>query len=252
MPTTIDVVAWFSCGAASAVAAKLASEIYPKLRIVNNPVAEEHEDNIRFLRDVEEWIGVKIETAKNLSFPDNSADSVWRKRGYMAGPKGAPCTGFLKKEARRTWEDLNSWDGWHVFGFTVEEKHRHERRVADGMKILPVLIDAGMTKQDCFDMISKAGIELPKIYSIGSRFGTGYPNANCIGCVKATSATYWNHVRETFPDVFKERADLSRELGARLVRNKGKRIYLDELPPDAKGRSMKTMKTECGIICGGD
>lgn len=246
----MGVVAWFSCGAASAVAAKMAHEKYPNLRIVNNPVAEEHSDNQRFLKDIEEWIGVKIETAQNLSFPDNSANSVWKKRRYMNGIKGAPCTNLLKKEARRTWEDLNAWDGWHVFGFTVEEQHRHERRAASGMKLISPLIDAGMKKQDCFDVLNSAGIKLPAVYSIGSRFGSGYPNANCIGCVKATSATYWNHVRETFPDIFYARADLSREIGARLVRHDGKRIFLDELPPDAKGRSMKSMKIECGISCG--
>lgn len=282
----MKVVAWFSCGAASAVAAKLASEKYPDLRIVNNPVAEEHEDNQRFLKDVEQWIGVKIETAKNISFPDNSAESVWRKRKFMNGIDGAPCTEQLKKEARRTWEDLNSFDGWHVFGFPVEEKHRHERRIADGMKILPILIDAGLTKQDCFDIITNAGIKLPAVYSMASRFGTGYPNANCIGCVKATSPTYWNHVRETAPEVFEARAVLSFEIGAKLVRchpkylpfcrkysdglwydtrtdtclhkidKNGKlklespRIYLHELPPDARGASMKTMKIECGITCG--
>jgi len=38
----------------------------------------------------------------------------------------------------------------------------------------------------------------------------------------------------------------------RLVRFKGKRIFLDELPPDAKGRSMKNLNFECGIFCGKD
>jgi len=248
----MDVVGWFSCGAASSAAIKLASLEYPNMRVVNNPVAEEHADNLRYMRDCEEWFGIKIETARNFSFPDNSAESVWRKRGYMNGVKGAPCTGFLKKESRRTWEDLNGFDGHHVFGFTIDEKHRHQRRVADGMKVLPILIDRGMTKQDCFDMVKDAGIKLPAVYEIGSRFGSGYPNANCIGCVKATSPTYWNHVRETFPDVFEARAKLSREIGCKLTRVKGKRLFLDELPPDAKGRSMKTMKIECGITCGKD
>lgn len=280
----MDVVSWFSCGAASTASTMLAAKIYPNIRVVNNPVAEEHEDNLRYMYDVEKLIGIKIETAKNLSFPDNSADSVWRKRRYMNGIDGAPCTALLRKEARRTWEDLNSWNGHHVFGFTVEEKHRHERRIKDGMKILPVLIEAGMTKQDCFDLVTQAGLVLPAVYSMSSRFGSGFPNANCIGCVKATSPTYWNHVRETFPETFEKRAKLSREIGAKLVRchprylsfcrkysdglwydtrtdeclhdEKGKlespRIYLDELPPDAKGRSMKTMKIECGITCGKD
>jgi hypothetical protein len=253
------IVCWFSCGAASATALDLTNKQYGNIaivRAVNNPVAEEDSDNLRFARDVENYTGVKIETAVNFSFPDNSAVSVWQKRRFMSGPKGAPCTGLLKKEARRTWEDLN-WPEieaagkqlHHVFGFTDEEEHRHARRVDDGMNVLPILIERGMSKQDCFDYITAAGLILPRVYSEASRFGTGYPNANCIGCVKATNPTYWNHVRETRPEVFKERADQSRELGCRLARYKGKRIFLDELPPDAKGRSMKTMKIDCGIIC---
>jgi len=42
------IVVWFSCGAASAVAAKKTIEKYGSsntIRIVNNPIKEEHEDN---------------------------------------------------------------------------------------------------------------------------------------------------------------------------------------------------------------
>jgi hypothetical protein len=84
---------------------------------------------------------------------------------------------------------------------------------------------------------------LPEIYKLG------YPNANCIGCVKATSPTYWNHVRKMHQDVFKQRATQSREIGAKLVRYKGKRIFLDELDPRARGKSMKNMDFECGLFC---
>jgi len=87
------------------------------------------------------------------------------------------------------------------------------------------------------------GIKPPRIYSMG------YPNANCIGCVKATSPTYWNHVREMHPDVFDQRAEQSRDLGARLVRVNNERIFLDELSPDAKGKPMKNLDFECGLFC---
>ena len=107
---------------------------------------------------------------------------------------------------------------------------------------MPVLIDAGRTKADCADMLRAAGIKLPHVYSLG------FPNANCIGCVMATSPTYWNLVRETFPVVFVERAEQSRRLGARLVRHQGKRIFLDELPSDAKGRALKSLP-DCGLFC---
>lgn len=75
----------------------------------------------------------------------------------------------------------------------------------------------------------------------------GLPNANCIGCVKATSPSYWNMIRRLFPDVFEARAKQSREIGCKLVRYKGKRIFLDELPEDAVGGKIKSW--ECGIFC---
>ena len=109
--------------------------------------------------------------------------------------------------------------------------------------MLPVLIDSKITKADCFSILRDAGIKLPEIYSLG------YPNANCIGCVKATSSTYWNLVRNKHPDVFAKRAEQSKRIGARLVTYKGKRLFLDELPADAKGRSLKNMDFECGIFC---
>ena len=149
----------------------------------------------------------------------------------------------LKKEARQHWEKQNPHD-YIVLGFTSDEKHRHERFIqTERSNVLPVLIDAGITKQDCFQIISEAGLMLPNVYF------QGYPNANCIGCVKATSPTYWNHVRRHHPDVFVGRAEQSRRLGSKLVRYKGERIFLDELPLEAKGRPLKGMDFECGIFC---
>lgn len=75
----------------------------------------------------------------------------------------------------------------------------------------------------------------------------GFANANCEGCVKSSSVTYWNHTRKVLPEVFKARAEQSRKIGAKLVIYKGKRIFLDELPADAKGYKMKSY--ECGIFC---
>ena len=54
------------------------------IRIVNNPVKEEHPDNQRFLKDVESWLGVPIEYAVNPKFPDSSAVTVWDKYNYMS------------------------------------------------------------------------------------------------------------------------------------------------------------------------
>ena len=240
------IAVWFSCGAASAVAAYLTIKKYgltDEVHIVNNPVIEEDEDNRRFLDDVENWIGKKIEIAENSLYPSHSAVDVWAKRKFMSGTLGAPCTLELKKNARREWENKHSPD-WHVLGFTYDEKKRHERFVtSERENVIPVLIHEKMTKADCYIFLSEHGIKLPNIYK------RGYPNANCIGCVKATSPTYWNHVREQDPEVFDSRAKQSRELGAKLVRVNGQRIFLDELSKEAKGRPMKNLDFECGIFC---
>lgn len=237
------IVVWFSCGAASAVAAKKTIEKYGKthlIRVVNNPVAEEHEDNQRFLKDCEKWLGIKIETATNSKFPDYSIYDVFKSRRYISGIAGAPCTQELKKKARQEWEAKNAHDEI-VLGFTADEVKRHERFCLTERNVLPVLIELGITKSDCFEIIKNAGIELPKIYSLG------FPNANCIGCVKSTSGAYWNLVKREFPAQFDVIARLSREIGCRLIRSKGQRYFLDELTVEMNGRQKRNI--ECGIFC---
>jgi hypothetical protein len=240
------IAVWFSCGAASAVAAKKTIERYSEqclIRVLNNPVIEEDQDNRRFLNDIQAWLGIPIEIVTSKKYPSASAVDVWEKRQFMSGPMGAPCTLELKKYARQEWEKENHVD-WHVLGFTADEKKRHDRFVlTERSNVLPVLIDYNITKTDCYAILQAAGITLPRIYSLG------YPNANCIGCVKATSATYWSHVKDTHPEVFDARAEQSRRIGAKLVRYKGKRMFLDELPVGAKGRPMKNMDIECGLFC---
>jgi len=246
MPISGTIAVWFSCGAASAVAAKKTIELYGStctVRVLNNPVAEEDEDNRRFLRDVAEWLNAPIETVINTKYPSTSAVDVWAHRRFMSGPAGAPCTVELKKRARQEWEARNQAD-WHVLGFTAEERARHARFVlTERDNVIPVLIDAGITKQACYEILIAAGLRLPRVYEMG------YPNANCIGCVKATSPTYWNLVRQQHPEVFSARAAQSRELGSRLARHKGERVFLDELPADARGNPLKNLDFECGIFC---
>jgi len=244
--TNKTIVVWFSCGAASAVAAKETIRRYGKentIRIVNNPIKEEDDDNQRFLSDVEQWLSVKIETAINPHYPTCSINDVFKQRKYMSGVAGAPCTLELKKKARQHWESNNDFD-YLVLGFTADEQDRHDRFVLNEREnTLPVLIDLGITKADCYMILQQAGLSLPRIYK------QGYPNANCIGCVKATSVTYWNHVRKMHPEVFAERSAQAKEIGCKLVRYKGKRIDLDDLPADAKGRPMKNLDFECGLFC---
>jgi len=238
------IAVWFSCGAASAVAAKKTIEKYGethKVIIVNNPVINEHKDNIRFLKDCEKWFGQKVIRAINDKYPNCDIREVFEKRKYISGVAGAPCTTELKKEARYQFEKKNKIH-WHVLGFTSDETKRSNRFMKhERENLIPILINQKISKGRCFEILEEAGIRLPEIYKLG------FPNANCIGCVKSQSPTYWNLVRDKFPEVFEERAEQSRRIGAKLVRLNGKRIFLDQLLSTDKGGKIKSW--ECGIFC---
>jgi len=233
-----NIAVWFSCGVASAVAAKRTIEKHGEefnVMVINNPVDEEHEDNQRFLKDVEKWIDRPIIKAVNSDIGTTSCVDVWDKRRFMSGPHGAPCTLLLKKAARYEFERNHDIYA-HVLGFTVEESDRHDRFTkGERANTLPIF------KGRCFDITKDAGVKVPYIYKLG------FPNANCIGCVKATSPDYWNLVRKQFPDEFTARAEQSRDIGARLVRVDGKRIFLDELHSRATGGGIRNW--DCGIFC---
>tara|TARA_R100000426_G_C4819206_1_gene109746 strand:+ start:234 stop:998 length:765 start_codon:yes stop_codon:yes gene_type:complete len=240
-----SIAVWFSCGAASAVAAKKTLELYRDcdVTILNSPIAEEDDDNRRFLSDVEKWLNKEIKIVKSDKYVSQSAVEVWETKRFMSSIAGAPCTVELKKYPRQNYEQENKVD-WNVLGFTVEEKNRAERfMLTERDNLLPVLINENISKVTCMEIINSAGISLPRVYKMG------YPNANCIGCVKATSPTYWNLVRKTHPSVFDHRAKQSRDIGVKLTRVNGERIFLDELDPNAFGEAIKDHLYECGLFC---
>ena len=173
------IVCWFSCGAASAVATKLAiAENAGKLPLIiaYTEVAEEHPDNKRFLHECEAWFGQEIQILRNEKY-QGSIFNVFEKNRYIVGIAGAPCTKFLKKEVRQKFEQLTDRQ---VFGYTAEEQHRLDRFIDanNDVDIWTPLIDKGLSKEDCLAMLQNANIELPEMYRLG------YHNNNCIGCVK--------------------------------------------------------------------
>jgi hypothetical protein len=85
------VVCWFSCGAASAVAARLAIKKYAGREIVvaRVIVKEEHEDNDRFALDCEKWFGMPITNYVRAEY-GGSIFNVIERRKYISGVSGAP------------------------------------------------------------------------------------------------------------------------------------------------------------------
>jgi hypothetical protein len=234
------VISWFSCGAASAVATKIAiSESKTPVEVVYCHVKEEHPDNMRFLKDCEAWFGQPITILEDEKY-HGSIYEVFLKRKYIVGVQGAPCTMFLKKEVRKRYEKPGDVQ---VFGYTAEEEDRVERFMDanNDVKLWSVLVEKGLTKQDCLAIVDRAGIELPAMYKLG------YINNNCVGCVKG-GLGYWNKIRVDFPDAFTKMAQTERLLGVKILKSKGERIYLDELPVGA-GDYPTEVSIECGIFC---
>ena len=234
---------WFSCGAASAVATKKALEKYgaENFIIASCVVENEHPDNERFLQDCEKWYGMPILRLRSEKYKD--CWEVWEKTKYLVGPMGARCTTEMKKLVRQRFQKVSDKQ---IFGFTAEENHRADRFREQNPEVdlSTPLIDLGLTKKDCFIELQKAGIELPAMYKLG------YKNNNCVGCVKG-GAKYWSSIRRDFPDVFKKMGELERKLDVKILKVKGKRIFLDELPLNYRSNQVEP-DMECGLWCKGD
>ena len=226
-------IIWFSCGAASTVAAFTTLLTKPNAILVYCDTGGEHPDNLRFLKDVENWLNKKVTILRSEKY-ENHFDVI-RKTQYVNGPNGARCTAELKKKLRFSFQEP---DDIQVFGYTADEQNRADRFVRtfpEANAKFP-LIEEGFTKEMCLKFIKDHGIELPEMYRLG------FNNNNCIGCVKG-GAGYWNHIRKVFPDKFKQMAELEREVGHSCIKGK----FLDELKT-TEGRH-KQPDISCDFLC---
>ena len=229
-------VAWFSAGAASAVAAKLTIATAPDdLHIVYCDTGSEHADNARFLEECEDWFNHPIEIIRSDKYEDTW--DVWERTRYLVGPAGARCTGELKKKPRYAYDT-------QVYGYTVEETHRADRfrQQNPGITLVTPLIDHGLTKADCLAMIDRAGIEIPAMYRLG------FDNNNCLGCPKGGMA-YWQHIRKHFPGVYGRMAKLERDLGHTVIRDADGAVWLDELDPSRTRPMADEPDMDCSLMC---
>lgn len=220
----------FSCGTASAVATKITLAEQPDVIVINSFIAEEHEDNRRFAADCERWFGHKINVLRNEEYGSSTLE-VWRRKRFIKGPNGAPCSKALKRDVLSGWT-FPLLGEVTVIGYTPEEQDRAddlEGNLPQETFSFP-LIEHGLTKSDCRAMVARAGIELPMM----SR--KGYDNDNCIGCPKG-GQNYWQAIREDFPSRFVQIRNLQKELGPgayflqfRSGPRKGERMSLEDLP----------------------
>lgn len=241
------ILVWFSCGAPSAVAAKLTiaecAQTHEVLVVNCDTRPSEHDDNYRFSQQIEAWLGQPIIYIRSDKYAN--VDDVVERTRYMSGPKGARCTTELKKLPRFAFQRP---DDIHVFGYTWGERGKRRRDFVNNnpeLRLKWTLIEQRWTKAMCLEELARAGIAEPVMYRLG------FDNNNCPGCLKASSPWYWDMVRRHFPAVFQKRCEQSRKLGVRLVEIKHHvRIFLDELPLGPFKRRKKHENLSCGPECG--
>lgn len=250
-PSDHRIVMQFSCGAASAVAAKTVVNTYGlshQVDIVNALLKEEHPDNRRFLTDCEAWLGRKITVIADEKY-GASVRELWRRGRFIKGFKGAPCSKRLKRDLLDAWKGDDPRDVV-VLGYTAEEADRLDDWIDanNGRHVLAPLIELGLSKADCLAMLERDGLVLPMMYRLG------FHNANCIGCCKGGMG-YWNKVRDNFPEDFEEVARIEEAIGPsayilfhRSGPLKGKRFPLRELRPD-QGNYPTEPSIECSGSC---
>ena len=228
-------IAWFSAGVSSFVASYIAKPD----RIIYIDVANQHPDSFRFLADCQRHLDVPIEILRDVKW-GGCVDNVINDERYINGPGGAPCTKLLKKRVRQEWERENlTPDTVYVFGYDRDETARAERLVEHTVEAaceFP-LIEQGISKEEAHGICERLGVKRPVMYDLG------YPNNNCIGCVKGGKG-YWNKIREDFPAVFKRRARQERAIGRSCIRG----VFLDELKP-GEGRMNTEVFPECSFMC---
>lgn len=236
-------VCWVSAGISSFMAGYLAGDVDEWIYI---DIQDQHIDSIRFIKDCEKAIGKEIKILRSKEYRCVE-DCVRVFGGFSNRFNGfAPCTNWLKKRVRKEWEEQHKdYELTYVWGFDLKEKNRADRTIEANPQAkheFP-LIDKELSKEEVHGLFERTfDFPRPKMYEMG------YPNNNCIGCVKGGMG-YWNNIRKDFPEVFESRSKLEREVGYSILKDSnGKPIFLDELEED-RGNMNTEIFPDCGIMC---
>lgn len=212
------VISWWSGGVTSAVACKLAIDLYGKenIQVIFIDTRNEDNDTYRFMEDCAKWYGVPIEIISSDKY--NNIQAVWLKYKSLNNATGAICSSELKRQVREKWEKDNKWKH-QVFGFDLNESKRVKGMVLNHKHTKPIfpLMMYGLTKKDCIKIIQDAGIIIPRVYSYG------YLNNNCFktGCVQG-GIGYWQKIKKEYPDKFNAMAEIEHV----LTKLKGKPVTM--------------------------
>ena len=207
--------------------------------------------------------GGKSGEGSNKADPDDEGDDgvslaeqvaqlkVQNAKLKKANDKATSEAASYKKQLRekQTAEEIalqeKDYELTYIWGFDQKEKNRAERTIEANPQAnheFP-LLDRQLSKEEVHGLFERTfDFARPKMYELG------YPNNNCIGCIKGGMG-YWNNIRKDFPEIFESRAKLERDVGYSILKDSNsKPIFLDELDPN-RGNMNTEIFPDCGIMC---
>ncbi len=260
--TEFPVIAWWSGGVTSAVACKIAIDLFgaDKVVLIFIDTHNEDQDTYRFKQDCEKWYGKYIETAFRADY--KNIKEVWYKFFSLNVATGAICSSELKRDLRIKILGERNYS-YNIFGFDIDEPKRAKAMAKNYPEASPLflLLMKGLSKQDCIKLLNSEGIDTPRSYKLGLN------NNNCLqtGCVQG-GIGYWQLMRTLFPEKFNEMARIEHDLTnlkgkpVTMLKDQSKNGGLVFLLPHPdyplikdismmKGRSPKPL-TDCNGFCG--
>ncbi len=202
------IICWCSGGVTSAVACKIAINLFGKknCRFIFIDTNNEDLDTYRFLSDCEQWYEMKIESITNSNYKHIS--DVWYKFQGLNFAHGAICSSELKRAVRLKFQRNNEYS-YQIFGFDIKEPLRALSLKLNYPKTNPIfpLLMYAYSKENCVSILQDNNIIIPKPYTYGFR------NNNCFrtGCVQG-GIGYWQKMRTDFPKKFNYMANIEHEL----------------------------------------
>ncbi len=212
------IICWWSGGVTSAVACRIAIDLYglDRCDIVFIDTHNEDDDTYRFKKDCENWYGKEIETISSSKY--ESVQDVWYSHESLNVANGAICSSELKKQVRIRFQKTRDIE-YQVFGFDMDEVNRAKNIKKNYPKAKPIfpLLLMGLVKKETIKIIQDAGIEVPRMYNLG------FTNNNCFktGCVQG-GIGYWKKIQREYPEKFEAMAKVEHE----LTESKGKPVTM--------------------------
>jgi len=202
------IVCWWSGGITSAVACKLAIDLFgiDSCQIIFIDTHNEAPDTYRFKDDCEKWYGKEILSVWNPKY--KTIQEVWYKFKSLNVANGAICSSELKRAVRLQYEKDNPDIVHQIFGFDIMESKRAlamKLNYPGSNPIFPLLLH-GMSKKHCIQYAFDNGVEPPSAYFT-------FNNNNCLGtgCVQG-GIVYWQQMKIEIPENFYKMAEVEHEL----------------------------------------